>query len=238
MSSVVIRLRATELSVESDPIQMQHSALNASASDATFIAKRGGMSASDLSDTVACELDLLAAAKSGDQHAFIELCRRHGPYLKRRIGRIVRNLEDAEDVFQETLMSAFQHLAGFRAQSSFRTWIMRIATNTSLMLLRKRRRRPETAFSIMAGEGKEIEILQISDPMPNPEQFYSKRQARHRLNRAVDKLPAGFRLILEHHYQNEFKLVDAANAMGITVSAAKTRLFRARKTLRRLLKNS
>lgn len=193
---------------------------------------------SGLRHEVAGEVDLLSAAKTGDHHAFVELCRRHGPHVKRRIRRIVRNFEDAEDVFQETLMNAFSNLAGFRSQSTFRTWIMRIATNTSLMLLRRRRSHPESGFPIVASEGIEFEFLQVSDPRSNPEQFYSKLQARHRLICAVDRLPASFRILLEHHYQNEIALADAANAMGITVAAAKTRLFRARKALRRLLENS
>jgi RNA polymerase sigma-70 factor, ECF subfamily len=181
------------------------------------------------------ELDLLSAAQSGDQQAFGELCRRHGPYLERRIRRIVRNLEDAEDVFQETLMSAFRHLRRFRAQCTFRTWITRIAINTSLMLLRKRRNRPETGLGFVTDGGKEV--LQISDPMPDPEQVYAKRQTSQRVSQAIKMLPTGFRVIVEYHHQHEIKLVDAANAIGITVGAAKSRLLRARIALRRHLRN-
>jgi RNA polymerase sigma-70 factor, ECF subfamily len=183
------------------------------------------------------EADLVAVAKSGDQHAFMELCRRYGPSLKRRIRRIVRNCEDAEDVLQETLMSAFRHLAGFRAKCSFRTWIMTIATNNSLMLLRKRRNHSETGFGLVTAEGKEVEIFQISDPMPNPEQVYAKQQASQKLYQAVRMLPPGFRLLVESYHKDELKLVDAANAIGITETAAKSRLFRARKVLRDHLKS-
>jgi RNA polymerase sigma-70 factor, ECF subfamily len=185
----------------------------------------------------ACEADLVSAAKGGDQHAFVELCRRYRPSLKRRIRRIVRNLEDAEDILQETLMSAFRHLAGFRGKCCFRTWIMTIATNYSLMLLRKRRNHPETGFGLVTAEGKEVEVLQISDPMPSPEQIYAKRQASQSLSQAVKMLPPGFRLLVERYHQDEVKLVDAANAMGITAAAAKSRLLRARIALRRHLNN-
>ena len=185
-----------------------------------------------------CEVDLVSAAKGGDQHAFVELCRRHSPLLTRGITRIVRNREDAEDVLQDTLARAFRNLAGFRAQCSFRTWIMTIAKNNSLMLLRKRRTRPETGFGLITAEGKEVEILQVSDPNPNPEQVYAKRQASHRLSQAVSMLPPGFRMLVERYHQDDVRLVDAANAMGITVAAAKSRLLRARNRLRRTLKNS
>jgi RNA polymerase sigma-70 factor (ECF subfamily) len=185
----------------------------------------------------ACEADLVATAKSGDQHAFLELCRRYGPSLKRRIGGIVRNWQDAEDVFQDTLMSAFRHLAGFRAKCSFRTWIMTIATNHSLMLLRKRRNHPENGFGLITAEGKEVEALQVADPMPDPEQICAKRQASQTLSQAVRMLPPDFRLLIERYHQEELRLVDAASAIGITEAAAKSRLLRARKVLRRHLKN-
>ena len=167
----------------------------------------------------------------------MELCDRYRPSLKRRIRGIVRNLQDAEDVLQDTFMSAFRHLAGFRANCTFRTWIMTIATNTSLMLLRRRRNHPETGFGLVTGEGKEDALVQIADPLPNPEQVYAKRQVSHRVSQAVSMLPPGFRLLVEHYHRNEVKLVDAAKAMGITQAAAKSRLLRARTALRRYLDN-
>ena len=190
-----------------------------------------------LNSDAACEADLVSVAKSGDQRAFLELCRRLTPLLKRRIRRIVRNCEDAEDILQDTLKSAFQHLHGFRADCSFKSWVMTIATNQSLMLLRKRRVRAEVGFGMITAEGRDIEVFQISDPLPNPEQVYARRQANLRMAHAVKLLPAGFRLLVERYHQDEIKLRDAARAMGITEAAAKSRLLRARKALRRYLHN-
>jgi RNA polymerase sigma-70 factor (ECF subfamily) len=206
--------------------------------DATVIGKSGRADVADLCSAATGELDLVSAAKGGDQHAFTELCCRHSSLLKRIIIQIVLNPEDAEDVFQDTLVRAFSNLAGFRAQCSFRAWIMTIARNNSLMLLRKRRTRCETGFGVITAEGKEVEILQVSDPNPNPEQVYAMRQASHRLSQAVSVLPPGLRRLVERYYQDDVRLVDAANVMGITVAAAKSRLLRARSRLRRTLKNS
>jgi RNA polymerase sigma-70 factor (ECF subfamily) len=202
-----------------------------------MIRKSGQGNYAGLCCDAAGDVDLVSAAQTGDQHAFMELCRRYSPWLKRRIWKIVRNREDTEDVLQETLMSAFKHLAGFRAQCSFRTWITTIATNTSLMLLRKRRNHAETGFGLITAEGKEIEILQITDSMPNPEQVYATRQASQRLSQAVKILPLRFRVIVERYHQDELTLVDTANAIGITEAAAKSRLLRARRALRRHLSN-
>jgi RNA polymerase sigma-70 factor, ECF subfamily len=189
-------------------------------------------------DESTCELELVSAARGGDQQAFMELCRRHDLSLKRRIRRIVRNREDAEDVLQDTLIRAFSKIAGFRAQCSFRTWIMMIATNSALMLLRKRRNHPETGFGLITADGKEFEILQVSDPLPNPEQTYAERQAIHRVSQAVKMLPIHFRILVEGYHRNDVKLVDVANAIGITEAAAKSRLMRARNMLRRSLNHS
>ena len=183
------------------------------------------------------KLELVSAAKNGDQPAFVELCRRYGPSLKRKIRRIVRNREDAEDILQDTLISAYKNLPGFRSKSSFHTWITTIAINNSFMLLRKRRTRSETAFGLITNEGKEFETLELSDPWPNPEQLCAKRQASHRLAQAVRMLPPGFRVLVERYHHDEVRLVDAANSIGITVAAAKSRLLRARNVLRRHLKS-
>jgi len=240
MSAAVMSFGAEVRILESVSVQLNDSArwVDADVPGATVIRESGEGDDSCLCYETACEADLVAAAKSGDQQAFVELCRRHSPLLKRRIRRIVRNREDAEDVLQETLIRAFSHLPGFRAKCSFRTWIMTIATNNSLMLLRKRRNRPETGFGLVTAEGKQIEVLQVSDPMPNPEQVYAKCQASQRVSQAVRLLPPGFRLLVERYHQDEVKLVDAANAIGITEAAAKSRLLRARNILRRHLKKS
>jgi RNA polymerase sigma-70 factor (ECF subfamily) len=239
MSATAISFGRESRILESGSVQSSNSVacVDADAPDVPCIRISGESHDRGVSYEAACDADLVSAGKSGDQHAFLELYWRHSQSLKRRIRRIVRNREDAEDVLQDTLVRAFTNLAGFRAQCSFRTWIMTIATNNSLMLLRKRRNRPETGFEFFTAEGKKVEILQVSDSSPNPEQHYAKKQASHRLSDAVNMLPQGFRVLVEFHHQDELTLVDAANAVGITVAAAKSRLLRARNKLRRSLKN-
>jgi RNA polymerase sigma-70 factor (ECF subfamily) len=114
---------------------------------------------------------------------------------------------------------------------------MTIATNNSLMLLRKRRNHAEIGFTHVTTDGKEVEILEVLDPSPNPEEVYARRQASQRVFQAVRMLPASFRQVVERYHRDEVRLVDAANAIGITEAAAKSRLFRARNALRRHLNN-
>jgi len=239
MSTAVISFGAEVWILESGSVQLNDSVPGVAVrtTDAPIAQRSGEMDAPGLCYGAACEIQLVSAAKGGDQRAFAELCRRYIPLLKRRIRQIIRNREDSEDILQDTLLSAYKYLAGFRAKSSFGTWIMTIATNNSLMLVRKRRNYPETGLTYVTTDGKEVEILEVSDPLPNPEEVYAKRQASHRVTQAVRMLPPGFRQVVERYHQDEVRLVDAAKAIGITVGAAKSRLLRARNVLRRRLKN-
>jgi hypothetical protein len=86
---------------------------------------------------------LTLAARSGNGPAFVELSGRHSKKIQLHVYRILSNWEDAEDVVQESLLKAFKHLGQFRGTCSFSSWLTRIAINSALMLLRRRRVRLE-----------------------------------------------------------------------------------------------
>lgn len=182
--------------------------------------------------------DLVTRAKSGDQQAFVELCRRYDRVLKRRIHRIVQNHHDTEDVFQDCILRAYTNLAGFRGSCSFQSWITRIALNSSVTHLRKRRHLcSQTSMDLQTTDATRVRGWDIPDRSPNPEECYATCQASTILTRAVKRLPPALRQIVKQYHEDEAKLVDVANAIGITLAAAKARLFRARRLLRRRLEN-
>src|SRR5579862_6858373 len=84
------------------------------------------------------EQQLIAAAKYGNKSAFGELCERHTKQIVRVAIRVTRNREDAEDVMQDSFLSAYVHLKKFDGRSKFVTWLTRIAINSALMKLRKK----------------------------------------------------------------------------------------------------
>ena len=88
------------------------------------------------------EKRLVAAAKYGESVAFDVLCERLTPRILRSLLRITKNREDAEDALQDSLLSAFIHIAEFDGRSAFSTWLTRIAINSALMILRKKRYLP------------------------------------------------------------------------------------------------
>ncbi len=178
---------------------------------------------------------LLSRARSGDQVAFGELCLRYTGMLKQRIFRIVRNREDAEDVLQETLLSAYRHLDTFRGTCRVSTWMMKIGINTSLMILRKRRSMPEVISEQVSEDGQRFESPEFRDPGLNPEQRYIADQTIDTLRSIMRRLPVRIRTVMDLYCVKERRLKDAAAILGITEATAKSRVLRGRNRLRRSL---
>jgi RNA polymerase sigma-70 factor, ECF subfamily len=178
---------------------------------------------------------LVSEAKSGDQQAFSELCLRYRGMLMNRIYRIVRHQEDAEDVLQETYLRAYQHLQTFRGACSFSTWLVAIGTNMSLMLLRRRKAIRKYSCDVVTEDGERL-VVEFRDPAPDPEQRHMMSQTSQKVNNAVGKLSPQLRNILEMYYKSELRLKDAAKILGISEPTMKSRMLRARRMLRRSLK--
>ena len=181
---------------------------------------------------------LLAAARSSDERAFAELSGRYRKSIHITVSRIVRHREDAEDVVQDTLFKAFIHLKYFRGTCRFSSWLTRIAINSALMLLRKRRSGSEVFCDQRGNEDRSCEIADFPDPSPSPERIYEKRQALDILSRAITRLPPAYRSVLTPFYDHEESIQRIADTVGITVSATKSRLRRARLTIRSTLQKS
>jgi RNA polymerase sigma-70 factor (ECF subfamily) len=176
---------------------------------------------------------LLEAAKRGHSTAFGTLCERYAQQLFRAAHRITRNREDAEDAVQDTLLRAFVHLKDFDGRSSFATWLTRIAINSALMILRKKRGSLEVAIEGSDDSGKDRLQYQIPDRAPNPEWRYAQREEETILNRAVESLRPALRETVKIQRLQERSMHETAKTMGISVAAAKGRLYHARVALRK-----
>jgi len=176
---------------------------------------------------------LLSAAQGGDDRAFEELCRRHASRARKAIVRIVRNRDDAEDALQDTLLRAFTHIAAFRRSCKFSTWLTTIATNAALMVLRKRRNAKEMSPVVKNKLDNSFESLEFEDHALGPEGLHSKHQLILLMQREVKKLRPQIRSVIEHYYGSECSVEESAKALSISVAAAKSRLLRGRRALRR-----
>jgi RNA polymerase sigma-70 factor (ECF subfamily) len=122
------------------------------------------------------ERELILQAKSGSTSAFEQLVDRFETRIFRIVQRITNHYQDSEDVIQNAFLKAFRNLSRFRGDSSFYTWLVRIAVNESIMTLRRRR---PNEFSIdEACEFDDISVpRELKDRGPNPEQLYSQQES-------------------------------------------------------------
>jgi RNA polymerase sigma-70 factor (ECF subfamily) len=176
--------------------------------------------------------DLITAAQRGDQKAFVVLCGRHSMVTKKKILRIVRNHEDAEDALQDTLLRAYTHLTSFRRSCKFSTWLTAIGVNSALMIMRKRRVRREICPSTCSLGTGAVALQEPVDRAPGPEGIYLRQQAILLVRREVTKLKPILRSVVSHYYGSECSLEEAAKAEKISLGAVKSRLLRGRVGLR------
>ena len=179
------------------------------------------------------EQELLAAAKCGDAAAFNELFQ---PIAKRTfqiVCRITKNREDAEDALQDSFVRALRHVKAFESRSSFSSWFTSIAINSALMILRKKRNSPEIPTD-SSGNSDAIErCWEVADRAPNPEKHYLQQERERILRRAIRALRPSIRGVVERQQLQEHSMRETARMMGITIGAAKARLFHARVALRK-----
>ena len=179
---------------------------------------------------------LVAAAKLGDRPAFTELWERHSHCAFSAAYRVTKNRADAEDSVQDAWMRVYLHLETFDGRAAFSTWVTRIAINSALMMLRKKRYHPETPLE--AGEGQARRYWEIPDRSMDAETRLIARESVNRLRREFRRLKPGLRKVVEIRESNDASLREIASLSGITVAATKSRLMRARKILQRAWDNS
>jgi len=178
----------------------------------------------------ASDTTLVESVKSGNHLAYSELVKRHSTLAFRTAYRITQNKQDAEDAMQDSLFRAFHRINSFDGRSAFATWLTRIAINTSLMILRKRRKYASTSLD----DDEEID-LQIADPAPSPELLLVRLERNVAVRDAVRRLSPVLRSSIEARYWKEMSTHDAAAVNGVTVAAAKSRQLRGRRQLRTML---
>ncbi len=149
-----------------------------------------------------------------------------------KANRITRNRQDAEDALQDSLLRAFSHLNNFQERSSFSTWLTRIAINSALMILRKRRNCSEFSIDGTDDPSGKCERWEIQSLAEDPERSYVRREREALLREAILRLPPRCREVVELWQAREYSAREIAQALRISVPAVKSRLSRARLTLR------
>jgi RNA polymerase sigma factor (sigma-70 family) len=179
----------------------------------------------------ACDMYLVAAAKDGDHRAYAELCRRHSSQIFRTVLRITGNTADAEDALQEALLKAYIHIRGFEGRSAFSSWLTRIAINSALMLLRKKRSQPVFSFE----SDSETDDFKSPEPMEtshNPEESCILNALENECVQAIRHLSPTLQVVVRIRYREDASVAQIAKMLDISESAVKSRLLRARSKIR------
>jgi RNA polymerase sigma-70 factor (ECF subfamily) len=188
-------------------------------------------------DSAATDEVLVAASKRGDHPSFVELWTRHSNRAFKMVYRITGNRDDAEDAIQDAWMKAYMHLSTFDGRAKFSTWLTRIAINSALMTLRRKRAHPETSMDWSA-DGETWQQWEMADKKANIEEHYVRKETERHLRRAIHRLRPALRTIIEIQQTHEGSVKEISEAAGISVAATKSRLLRARTVLRRSLRSA
>src|SRR5690349_16171074 len=162
-------------------------------------------------------ITLVREAQRGNSAAFEELVRSYDQPVLRLALRITASESDAQDVYQDTFLRAYQSLRGFRFECSFYTWIHRITTNVCLDYLRKRQKQQRQVTVVVSREGEQMEVMEyVSDrhPASDPERCLRRLELRKHIAGALQQLSPRERMVFElKHYQN-LKLRTVADMLN------------------------
>ncbi len=184
------------------------------------------------------DLPLVRRAREGDFAAFEALVGRYERRIYGLARRIVGQVQDAEEVVQQTFLSVIEHLKDFREEALFATWLTRIATNHALALLRKRARQRTVPLADDSTAEADRDVPHpefIAQWRETPDEIASRHETRELLDEALAGLDEKYRLVFELRDVQGLSTAEAARALGISPSNVKVRLLRARLMLRERL---
>jgi RNA polymerase sigma-70 factor, ECF subfamily len=181
------------------------------------------------------DLDLVHAAKNGDIAAFEQLVKRYDRKLLRIAQGVTHNREDSQDAVQEAFLKAYQHLAEFREDSRFSTWLIRITVNQSLMKLRKQRTVKEVSLDEDLDTDERSLPIEVTDWAPSPEKLYWASELRSILNKTLAELSPLLRTVFVLRDIEGLSIHQTAIVLNQSHAAVKARLWRARLRLRESL---
>ncbi|MFZ0964612.1 MAG: sigma-70 family RNA polymerase sigma factor [Terriglobia bacterium] len=174
------------------------------------------------------EWAVVQQAIAGDADAQEHLFARHTRRLYRIVLALLNNKEDAEDALQEGLCKAFTSLRTFQGRSSFSTWLTRVVINSALMARRRKNNHPEASLDEMMGSQLKQMPRGFVDPRPGPEELYAETEFNTRIKEHVNRLPPALQTALRLHAIYGFSVPHSGEVLGISASAIKSRVFRAR----------
>ena len=175
------------------------------------------------------------AAREGDQRAFEQLIHLYEKRVFALTRRMCKNPADAEEAAQEAFLAAWQGLRFFRGESSFSTWLYRLASNACVDLLRKEGRHQTAAGPSLNDDEA---VVEIPDESPTPHALAERTELREQIEEGLAALPEEYReiLILREIHQQSYD--EISEILSLDLGTVKSRINRGRKRLRKFLLES
>lgn len=182
------------------------------------------------------DLKLVQRAKKNESRAFETLLKKYRKSVYYMLLKMVNNSDDAEDLTQEAFAKAFNSLHKFDSKYAFSTWLFRIATNNCIDFIRKKRIQTVSIDTTYSNDDGDSMTFDIRDTALSPDEIMLKKQRKEYLKKAVDRLPAKYKRLVELRYFKEFSYDEVAKELELPLGTVKAQLFRARELLSQELK--
>jgi RNA polymerase sigma factor (sigma-70 family) len=177
------------------------------------------------------------AVNNNDEQAYAKLLQRYKRPVYHMILKMVRNVDDAEDLTIESFAKAFKSLHRFKKDFTFSTWLFRISTNNTIDFIRKKKLNTmsiDNSFTDDNGDGISIEV---EDENLNPQEEAIKAEKAEIIQVFVDKLPPKYQKLVRLRYFNELSYEEIAAELEAPLGTVKAQLHRARELMFEMVKN-
>lgn len=190
------------------------------------------------SDKALEDFRLIDLAVSGqDEQAYADLMQRYKKPVYHMILKMVRNVDDAEDLTIEAFAKAFKNLHKFKKDFTFSTWLFRIATNNTIDFIRKKRLDTMSLHTSYKDDNGDSVTIDIQDRNLNPQEEAIKGQKIELVRMFVTKLPAKYQRLVKLRYFDELSYDEIAKELDAPLGTVKAQLHRARELMYDLVKN-
>ncbi len=177
---------------------------------------------------------LVMKAKTGDQKAYAELMQRYKDSIFFMVLKMVNNKDDAMDLTVSTFGKAFENLERYKPDFAFSTWLFRIATNSSIDFIRKKKLNTTSIDNLKNNDGED-RVFEIKSDALNPEETSIKKQQTEQLREIIEKLPTRYKTLIFLRYFEEQSYEEIAEQLSLPLGTVKAQLFRARDLLSNVL---
>lgn len=181
------------------------------------------------------EQELVTLAREGDEEAFAQLVRENESRIYTLTLRMTNNREDAQDLAQEAFLNAWRGIGKFQGDSSFSTWLYRLASNACIDHLRRRKRRQEVDFTAPL-YNEEDQPIELPDSSFDPQFELERQQQRQAVEYALAALPPAQRKILVLRELHGLSYQEIAQALDLDLGTVKSRISRGRLAMRNILR--